>query len=74
VTHVLVEVEPLPPLLPVPVVPGTPDPDEHGIGMTVPLTNGPQPPLVAVADAGVGQATAENTQHVRSSVQSANPM
>src|SRR5215469_1957490 len=72
VTHVLELVRP-PPLLPVPAVPAAPDPVEHGIGMTVPLTNGPQPPPLALAAAGVGLAAAGSTRAARISAHSANP-
>src|SRR5215469_5594288 len=72
VTHVLVPVGP-PPLLPEPAVPAAPDPVEHGIGMTVPLTNGPQPPPLALAAAGVGPAAAGSTRAARISAHSANP-
>src|SRR5215469_1543979 len=72
VTHVLELVRP-PPLLPEPAVPAAPDPVEHGIGITVPLTNGPQPPPVALAAAGVGLAAAGSTRPARISTHRANP-
>src|SRR5215471_20991860 len=74
VTHLLVVDEPALPLPPVPAVAGVPDPDVHGIGMTVPLRYGPQPPLLALAAADVGLTAAEITMQPRISVQSVNPI
>jgi len=73
VTHVLVVLESLAPMLPIPAAPGTPDPDEHGMGTTVPLMNGPHPPLLELAVADVGVATVTTTMQVRIRPQNARP-